>query len=408
MIRRSPFIAAACVLSAVLWLAPAAEAGRVVAVGDVHGEIDGFTAILTEAGLIDHNRHWSGGDATLVQMGDVFDRGLEVRQVLDLLMRLQQEAPAAGGRVEMILGNHEAMNLTGFFRDTNPEIFSTFAGAKSEKRRDKLWSAVKKYRKLRDLPVDDAAREAWQAEHPLGWVEYVEAIGPKGRYGEWLRERPVAVMIDGVLFIHGGIGPSFAGMSVDTMNDTVKSELKLFDHARTYLVAVGILPETAGVVKVGYAVQGILAEADKEDSTDIIRQYADQVRDVADLDSWLLMSPDGPLWFRGAARWDEAEHGAEMAALLDGVGAGEMVVAHTPSQDGRIHVRFDDRVFLIDTGMLSSYYTGGRPSALEIADGTFTAIYLDERDVLIGDDTLDKAAELTPAGRYREGAAAAR
>ncbi|MGD8439950.1 MAG: metallophosphoesterase [Holophagae bacterium] len=399
---------AVIVLVAVALPAAAGEARRIVAVGDVHGEIDGFTAILQETGLIDDRGRWTGGDATLIQMGDVFDRGLRVREVLDLLMRLQQEASAAGGRVEMILGNHEAMNLTGFFRDADPQIYSTFADAKSEKRRDKLWSAVKKYRKLRDLPVDGAAQEAWRAEHPLGWVEYVEAIGPKGRYGEWLRERPVAVMIDGVLFIHGGIGPTFAGMSVETMNDTVTSELKVFDRARSYLVAVGILPETAGVVEVGYAVHGILVEADKEDSTDIIRQYADQVRDVADIDSWLLMSPDGPLWFRGAAHWDEAERGAEMAALLDGVGARRMVVGHTPAQDGTIHIRFDDRVILIDTGMLSSYYTGGRPSALDIADGTFTAVYLGERDVLIGDEELDKAAELRPIGTRREGVVAAR
>ena len=62
-------------------------------------------------------------------------------------------------------------------------------------------------------------------------------------------------------------------------------------------------------------------------------------------------------------------------------------------------MRFGNRVFFIDTGMLSSYYAGGRPSALEIDGGTFTAIYLDHREVLVGDGALDKAAEFHPGIR---------
>ncbi len=405
MIRRSPL--AVIVLFAVVLQAAAGNTGRIVAVGDIHGELDGFVAILQETGLVDDELRWSGGDATLVQMGDVFDRGLEVRGVLDLLMRLEKEARQADGRVEMILGNHEAMNLTGFFRDVHPDTFSTFADRRSEQRRKKLWSAVKKYRKLRDQPVDDAAFEEWKASHPLGWVEYAEAIGRKGRYGKWLRERPVAVMLDEVLFIHAGVGPEIAGQSVEALNKAVRREITVFDRAWNYLVSVGILPATAGVSEVGLAVQMILQEADQEDSTEIIRRHADQLRDVADIDSWLLMSPEGPLWFRGAARWDETERGAEMAALLDGIGAERMVVGHNPAQDGTIYVRFADRVFLIDTGMLSSYYTGGRPSALEIVGGTFIAIYLDEREILVGGEELDRAATLAPSPNDSPGKLAA-
>ena len=46
--------------------------------------------------------------------------------------------------------------------------------------------------------------------------------------------------------------------------------------------------------------------------------------------------------------------------------------------------RFGNKVFLIDTGMLSSYYPGGRASALEICgDGKFIAVYLDQQVVLL-------------------------
>ncbi|HSN53804.1 MAG TPA: metallophosphoesterase [Candidatus Sulfomarinibacteraceae bacterium] len=409
MIRRHPAILVAVALTVALCATSSAEAGRIVAVGDVHGELDGFVAILQEAKLIDDQLHWIGGDATLIQMGDVFDRGLEVRGVLDLLMRLQKEARRAGGRVEMILGNHEAMNLTGFFRDVHPEVFSTFADARSKHRRSQLWSHVERYRRVRDLSVDDEVREAWMAAHPLGWIEYVEAIGRKGHYGKWLRERPLAVLIDGVLFIHGGIGPEIAGQSVEALNETLLRELEALDRTRTYLVTVGVLPETAGLAEIGMAVQVILKEADKPDSTDLIRRHAAMVRGIADIESWLLLSPEGPLWFRGAAGWDEAERSAEMAALLDGIGAERMVVGHTPDSDGRIRVRFGGRVVLIDTGILSSYYEGGRPSALEIDDGAFTAVYLDGRERLPVAEELDRAAMLVvPAVGAEPVAASAR
>ena len=372
------------------------QAGRIVAVGDVHGSFEGLTSILQEAGILDKDLKWAGGDATYIQLGDLFDRGLDVRQVMELLMRLEGEAAAAGGRFQCIIGNHETMNLTGFYRDNNPEVYTTFVGGKSEKRRNKLWSAVKSYREIWGEPTDEAARQAWMDEHPLGWVEYADALSPKGVYGKWLRTLPVAIMIDDVLFIHGGVSPSVAGKTVDEINAIAKKELKTFDKARQYLVAQSLLPATASFVDVGRITLMIMDEAEKEISTDVVRRHADQLEPVAGIDDWLIMHPDGPLWFRGAARWDEELRGEEMAALLDGIGAQVMVVGHTPSRDGRMVVRFEDRVILIDTGMLSSYYTGGRPSALEIDGDTFTAIYPGEQEVLLGGEELGKAAAIHP------------
>src|ERR1700692_5137434 len=61
-----------------------------------------------------------------------------------------------------------------------------------------------------------------------------------------------------------------------------------------------------------------------------------------------------------------------------------MVVGHTVQKGGRIRPRFSNKVFLIDTGMLSSYYPVGRPSALEICGDTkFIAVYLDQQVVLL-------------------------
>ena len=93
------------------------DVSRVVAIGDIHGAYDEFTGLLRAVGLVDGDLHWQGGNTHLVSLGDLVDRGAGSKQVMDLLMRLQEQAEAAGGRVHVLLGNHELMNLTGDLRD---------------------------------------------------------------------------------------------------------------------------------------------------------------------------------------------------------------------------------------------------------------------------------------------------
>ncbi len=117
----------------------AAAGPRIVAVGDVHGAFDQFLEILQAAGLIDGKRQWAGGTTVFIQTGDIFDRGAKVREAFDLLMRLEDEAKRAGGRVESLLGNHEAMNLLHEFRDVSPAAYAAFADNGSESRRQRAF-----------------------------------------------------------------------------------------------------------------------------------------------------------------------------------------------------------------------------------------------------------------------------
>ena len=96
--------------------APDESSKSVIAIGDVHGDFDDFVAILQHTGLIDKQHHWTGGKTTLVQVGDLLDRGPKPRDVMDLLMALEKEASKDGGRVESLLGNHEMMNIMGDLR----------------------------------------------------------------------------------------------------------------------------------------------------------------------------------------------------------------------------------------------------------------------------------------------------
>src|SRR5688572_18081852 len=119
--------------------APAAP--RIVAVGDVHGAGPNLAQILQAAGLIDAKQKWIGGTARLVQTGDILDRGADVRAAYDLLMRLEGEARRTGGRVDVLFGNHEGMNVLHDFRDVSAEAMGRFTGGRSDDRLQKAFES---------------------------------------------------------------------------------------------------------------------------------------------------------------------------------------------------------------------------------------------------------------------------
>ena len=82
-----------------------------MAIGDVHGNFEGWAHILLMTGLIDGQHHWCGGKTTLMMTGDVVGRGGYPKRIYLWIRRLMREARQAGGRVEFLLGNHEAMSM---------------------------------------------------------------------------------------------------------------------------------------------------------------------------------------------------------------------------------------------------------------------------------------------------------
>ena len=101
--------------------------GRIVAVGDLHGDCRAFEDTLDLAGLYSTSEgRWIGGDAVLVTIGDVLDRGKEERQIFELLRRLRSQAPASGGRVVSLLGNHEVLNACGIMSFVAPGADEAF------------------------------------------------------------------------------------------------------------------------------------------------------------------------------------------------------------------------------------------------------------------------------------------
>lgn len=405
----SLLVAAALFLCAPAFVAAQAQAtpapARIVAIGDVHGDYDAFVDILQKAGLLDANLQWSGGQTALVQTGDYLDRGAKDRQVMDLLIALEKQAPRKGGSVVVLLGNHEVMNLNGDLRYVSAATYASFADNNSEKRRQEAWKeyaelmkALAKARGQAPFVPTPEMQKTWMEAHPPGFLEHRAALAPTGKYGQWLREHRAVAMLGGSVFLHGGISPVLKAPSVEGINNRLAEEIESFDYLRKSFTERRLILPFYTLDEMLAAAQSELefrnaemaqeaaaaaAQGKKYTPEASEKRHMERLTTLLGYRNWYSAHPDGPLWFRGYATWTEEEGASRIPSLLSAFGADRFVVGHTPQRDGTIHARFDGRVFLIDTGMLSSYYTGGRASALEMQAGRFTAVYPDQRVTLL-------------------------
>ena len=155
----------------------------VVAIGDLHGDLDVARRALRLAGAIDAADQWVGGELVLVQTGDLIDRGDDDRALLDLFERLRPQAQQAGGQLIAMSGNHELMNVGlnfGYVTRASMDAFSSEGGRAA-------------------------------------------AFRPSGRYAVMLADRPVVYRVGDTVFVHGGILPKHVRYGLDRMNDEVRA-----------------------------------------------------------------------------------------------------------------------------------------------------------------------------------------
>jgi hypothetical protein len=374
LLRRGLLILLSVAVAALPAAAAPEGCSRLVAVGDLHGGYDAFVSILRETGLLDDEGRWAGGDACLVQTGDVVDRGPRSREILDLLMRLAAEVPE---RVHPLLGNHEVMNVVGDLRYASVEEYAAFAAEETAEERERGYRVFLESRP--DLPQGEAARRAaFDEAHPPGWFAHRGAFSPAGRYGKWLLSRPVLLKLQRTLFVHGGLSPEDSTLDVDELNRLVHRDIRSYLAAREELEADGWLDPLTSFRESFLRVERRLAAEVEAGTADGALKRA---RRFLTLRKNHFATPACPLWNRQLAEEDEIAFAPEVTAMLDRLDVDRIVIAHTPQTTEQVDSRFDGRVYVIDTGAGPTY--GGRPSGLEIRpDGTVRAVYPGESEVL--------------------------
>jgi len=337
---------------------------RVVAVGDIHGAYEQLTGILKQAGLINEQLRWTGGDTHLVSVGDLVDRGPRSRDVIELFMALQPQAAAAGGQVHVLLGNHDAMQLSGELEYVSVEEFASYSDVEKPARRE---AAYQRYLRHEDLADDAAARASFQQRFPPGYFGHQAMFAPDGRYGAWILQRPAAIIINGNLFVHGGVSDDLAGVDLATFNRQLGTDLARYASAWGTLRDAGVLNESTP-----FSARPALAA----ETTDPGLQLA--AADLTASSESPVFTADGPLWFRGTAWCNENFEVFRVQRVLQSLGAQRAVLGHTPTPDSRVESRMDNAVLMIDTGMLVPVYHG-RAAALLEQENTLAAIYPDRQ-----------------------------
>ncbi len=348
---------------------------RVVAFADVHGAHTELITLLRETGIVDAQDRWAAGRTHVVSLGDLLDRGADSRKVMDLLMRLQGEAQAAGGRLHVVLGNHEAMNVLGDLRYVDPGEFTAYTDVESATERAGL-------RKAWEAAQGAGSGAAFDQKFPPGYFGHRAALSPRGNYGQWLLSLPVAIAINDTLFMHAGPSNVLRGMSLQEVNLRYRTALTAYlgladrleqarllqpgdeFRARPQLARERLAAMTAAAATSGGTTDGAL--------TDAVQRFQ-----AADDDP--LLSPDGPNWYRGAALCNEAAETDVLRPLLQQFGLERLVVGHTPTRDLRAVTRFDGQVVKLDAGMNRAAYKG-RAVALFLQPSGLSVRYAGEPD----------------------------
>ena len=155
---------------------------KFLTISDFDGHIEGFTMLLRDEGVIDNNFNWIYGDGHLIISGDIFDRGFHITESMWLLYKLESEAEAQGGKVHLIIGNHEMFNMTDDWRYVEVKYFN---GA-----------------------------------HLMG-KRMSELYDSDTELGRWLRSKNIIEKVGDYAFMHGGFSPQVATLNLtyDDMND---------------------------------------------------------------------------------------------------------------------------------------------------------------------------------------------
>ncbi len=149
---------------------------KLIAVADIHGQYEIFERLMRKSNVIDENNNWVFGSGHLLINGDVFDRGNRVTESLWLIFKLENQANLVGGKVHLLLGNHEVMVMNNDLRYIDPKYTTN--------------------------------------SRRLG-TTYDQLYSKNTLMGRWLRTKPVIVRINDMIFNHAGISSEFLMRKLD-------------------------------------------------------------------------------------------------------------------------------------------------------------------------------------------------
>ncbi|SCP05590.1 shewanella-like protein phosphatase 1, putative [Plasmodium ovale] len=184
--------------------------GKIIAIGDIHGDIESLKLILRHANLVNEKDEWIGENVLLVQVGDVLDRGIYGPLIYDYLFQLQKDAIHKKSKIILILGNHEQLNLCGYFDYVNRKEVEMF----------------------------------FQNNYHYRFYNFVHE---NGEYYKKLIRLPPIVKVNNIIFTHAGLSYTMSKFNINTI--CLKTRLQIengckllnYDKSHNYLSREGVL-----------------------------------------------------------------------------------------------------------------------------------------------------------------------
>lgn len=279
--------------------------GRIIAIGDIHGDLNKALACLELAGVLASDAEgrvqWTGGDTTVVQLGDVLDRGDSEIATILLLRELDMLARKEGGAVWMLNGNHESLNVAGDFRYVTPGAF---------------WESAAAAGLSEEVILSDD-----QAVLQARWSLY----RPGGEMARELARNPTVLVVNDIVFAHGGLLPHHVKYGLQRINDEVAEWM------------LGVRGADGEVAAPPFPAMG--------DSNSVMWNRTFGKERVGE--------------------YDRIHMGMQLNAALVALNAQAMVVGHTP-QMGGVNCECNGRVWRVDAG-LSAGVLDAVPQVLEFS-----------------------------------------
>lgn len=173
---------------------PASRIPSLHVIGDIHGQLVGLMSLLLDAGIVDDDLYWSAEDAQVWFVGDFADRGPDGIGTIDLVMRLEDGAAQAGGKVGALLGNHDLLLLMA--------------------------------NRFGDRVVSDVTGLTFLGEWLAGGGRRADLAGMTTERAAWLARRPAMALVADMLLVHSdSLWYLEYGTSVTEVNATVHAIL---------------------------------------------------------------------------------------------------------------------------------------------------------------------------------------
>jgi hypothetical protein len=318
--------------------------GRVVAIGDLHGDIQQARRALRIAGVLgkdddDHvNPQWVGGDTVLVQVGDVLDRGDDEIGILILLQKLGKAARKAGGDVFVLNGNHEVLNISGDFRYVSRGAFHE--SMRFSDHLVKLFGkdAVPGRRRRRASKEEDTEEEGEEEEEDEmdEWRKQTNArvglFSPGGPLAQQLSMHNTVLIVNDTVFAHGGLVPRHVDFGLDKLNKSVSEWMrgKRIEDEETKValgMAIGGVKDSV-VWHRAYGTEHYATNTERTNACTLLSRTLDKINEI------------------------------------EGIPVKRLVVGHTPQMQGA-NCECDGKIWRVDVGM-SFGVLGANPQVLEI------------------------------------------